>query len=68
MWEFPKIRGTVPYFEGLYNKDPTMQGTILRSPIFGNSHVDPKEESQCSGDPLLVGSLDFVGRVPERAP
>ena len=45
-----------------------MQGTILRSPIFGNSHVDPKEESQCSGDPLLVGSLDFVGRVPEGAP
>ena len=32
-WEFPKIRGT------LYNKDPTIQGTILGSPIFGNSQI-----------------------------
>ena len=37
MWEFPKIRGTL--FWGPYNKDPTVWGTILESPIFGNSHV-----------------------------
>ena len=24
---------------GPYNKDPTIKGTILGSPIFGNSHV-----------------------------
>ena len=24
---------------GPYNKDPTIWGTILQSPIFGNSHV-----------------------------
>ena len=27
-------------FWGPYNKDPTIQGTILGSPIFGNSHVE----------------------------
>ena len=32
-----EIRGTV--FWGPYNKDPTIQGTILGSPIFGNSHL-----------------------------
>ena len=37
IWEFPKIRGTV--FWGPYNKDPTIWGTILRSPIIGNSHI-----------------------------
>ena len=26
-------------FWGLYNKDPTIWGTILGSPIFGNSHM-----------------------------
>ena len=36
--EFPKIGG-VPYFGGPYNKDPTILGTILGSPIFGNSHM-----------------------------
>ena len=36
-WEFPKLRGTV--FWDPYNKDPTIQGTILGSPIFGNSHL-----------------------------
>ena len=36
--EFPKIRGTL--FGGPYNnKDPTIWGTILGSPIFGNSQV-----------------------------
>ncbi|CAE7812270.1 unnamed protein product [Symbiodinium sp. CCMP2592] len=30
-------RGTL--FWGPYNKDPTIQGTILGSPIFGNSHL-----------------------------
>ena len=34
--EFPKIRGTL--FWGPCNKDPTIWGTILGSPIFGNSH------------------------------
>ena len=36
-WEFPKIRGTL--FWGPYNKDPTIWGTILGSPIFGNPHI-----------------------------
>ena len=27
VWEFPNIG--VPYFGGPYNKDPTIQGTIL---------------------------------------
>ena len=31
-------RGTL--FRGPYNKDPTIQGGILGSLIFGNSHVD----------------------------
>ena len=26
-------------FWGPYNKDPTSKGTILGSPIFGNSHI-----------------------------
>ena len=30
-------RGTL--FWGPYNKDPTISGTILGSPIFGNSHI-----------------------------
>ena len=33
-WDFPKTRGTL--FWGPYNKDPTIQATILGSPIFGN--------------------------------
>ena len=37
IWEFPKIRGTL--FWGPYNKDPIISGTILGSPIFGNSHI-----------------------------
>ena len=37
IWELPKIRG--PLFWDPYNKDPTMSGTILGSPIFGNSHI-----------------------------
>ena len=36
-WEFPKIRGTL--FGGPYNKDPTIWGTILGSPIFGNPQL-----------------------------
>ena len=34
IWEIPKIRGTI--FWSPYNKDPAI-GTILGSPIFGNS-------------------------------
>ena len=30
-------------FWGPYNKDPTIQGTILGSPIFGNSQVGGSE-------------------------
>ena len=43
IWEFPKIRGT--FLGGPYNL-----GTILGSPIFGNSHIhheDSKSKS-CS--------------------
>ena len=29
-------------FWGPHNKDPTIQGAILGSPMFGNSHMDPK--------------------------
>ena len=36
IWGFAKIRGTLLW--GPYNKDPTM-GTILGSPIFGNSYI-----------------------------
>ena len=39
MWEFPKIRVTL--FWGPYNKDPAIPGTILGSPIFGNSGPKP---------------------------
>ena len=38
IWEFPK-KG-VPYLGGPYNKDPTIEGTIFGSPIFGNSHIE----------------------------
>ena len=34
IWDFPKVRGTL--FWGPYNKDPTISGSILGSPIFGN--------------------------------
>ena len=37
-WEFPKIRGTLLWSS--YNKDPTILGTILGSPIFGNSQME----------------------------
>ena len=36
-WEFPKIGGTL--FWGPYNKDPTIHGPKLGSPIFGNSQI-----------------------------
>ena len=38
-WEIPKIRGAL--FWGPYNKDPTIWGSILGSPIFGNSRIIP---------------------------
>ena len=37
IWEFRKIGGTLLW--GSYNKDPTIQGTIVGSPIFGNPHM-----------------------------
>ena len=42
MWEFPKIGGT---------KDPTIWGTMLGSPIFGNSHVAVSIYSLCTEPP-----------------
>ena len=56
IWEFPKIR--VPYFGGPYNKDPTIWGTILGSPIFGNSHIEG------CGDPLTPHYLESRTPVP----
>ena len=50
IWDFPKIR--VPYFGVLISKDPTIAGTILGSPIFGNPHLpadetaDPAEDAE----------------------
>ena len=41
-WEFPKIRGTLFGVESLVKKndeDPTIQGTMLGSPIFGNPQM-----------------------------
>ena len=47
MWEFPKITST--FFWGPYNEHPTLYGTILGSPIFGNSHVDVAEgRAECT--------------------
>ena len=37
IWEFPKIRGALLW--GSDNRDPTGWGTILGSPMFGNSHM-----------------------------
>ena len=53
IWEFPKIKGTLfwdPY------KDPTISGTILGSPIFGNSHIGLENE------PILTHALHFSRR------
>ena len=36
-WEFPNIGGTL--FWCPYDKGPTIQGTMLGSPIFGNSQM-----------------------------
>ena len=36
-WEFPKMRGALLW--GPSNKDPTIQGTVARSPIVGNSQI-----------------------------
>ena len=48
--EFPKIGGTL--FWGPYNEDPTIWGTRLGSPIFGNSHIGqsgPAADQACPG-------------------
>ena len=37
IWEFPKIGGTL--FCWPFYKDPTLWGTILGSPTFGDSHI-----------------------------
>ena len=38
-----EIRGT--FFWGPYNKDPTIWGAILGSPIFGNSYISLRKLS-----------------------
>ena len=38
MGEFPKTRGTLLFWDP-YNKDPSTKGTLLGSPMFGNSHI-----------------------------
>ena len=43
-WEFPKTRGTL--FGGPYSKDPTISGTILGSPIFGNSQIGVRRDCE----------------------
>ena len=55
IWEFPKLG--VPYFGGPYNEDPTIQGTILGSPIFGNSHLG----SGSSGFAVWVVAFQVYG-------
>ena len=45
IWEFAKIRGTL--FRGPYHKDPTIQGTILGSPIFGKLTYGPQPPMPC---------------------
>ena len=40
IWEFPKIRGAL--FWGPWHQDPTILGTFLGSPIFGNSHLEAR--------------------------
>ena len=52
--EFPKIRGI--FFWGPYNKDPTIWGTILGSPIFGNSRTMSRGMlCKKEGGPMHVG-------------
>ena len=53
--EFPKDRG-VPYFGGPYSKDPTISGTVLGSPIFGNSHMGLVELKD-----TLLSAVDIRG-------
>ena len=59
-------RGTL--FGGPYNKDPTIYGTILGSPIFGNSHI--KVHSALPIGPKVApfgGSyLDFYKVIPKK--
>ena len=50
--KFPKIRGTL--FWGPYNKDPTIQGTVLGSPIFGNPQMVGFGRSPVSTAALII--------------
>ena len=60
--EFPKIRRYFIWV--LHNEDPTIEGTILGSPILGNSHIgqpynlqSPKYVRLCTNSkPLCMGS------------
>ena len=57
-WEFPKIRGTL--FWGPSNKDPTIYGAILGSPIFGNSQMASKhglQQKKCPSNPTELHTL-----------
>ena len=42
--DFPKVGATLLW--GPYTKDPTISGTILESPIFGNSHHGARKDKQ----------------------
>ena len=57
-------RGTL--FWGPYSKDPTIQGAILGSPIFGNSQVLRSPQRPFNGAlwSLKVGSLGGLGSLP----
>ena len=49
-WDFPKISGTS--FWGPYNKDPTIKGAILGSPVLGDRQLHlnlVKRQSKYSG-------------------
>ena len=54
------MRGTL--FWGPYNKDPTIQGTISGSPIFGNSLLDFTVTS--SGACCFRGFFELVRLAP----
>ena len=56
--EFPKIGGTL--FWGPYNEDPTIWGTRLGSPIFGNSHIGQSGLLLIRHARELGGSCDLV--------
>ena len=57
MWEFPKIWGTL--FWGPYNKDPTIQGTVLGS-LFSET---PMYALRVLGSYYIYWPLPFTCRI-----